>query len=93
MVLIIIIIIIIIIICRSFLFHQTRSRLFFLTQFVLVWDLLLDPEKDGGVPLIQPGDGIVRLDLFGVSVHVSVFQMCYQCLQNAKRSGSKEEKY
>ncbi len=52
-----------------------------LTELSLVRNLLLDPEQHGRVPLVQPRDGVVVLDLVGVRLHILVLQMFAQSLK------------
>ena len=56
-----------------------------LTKLVAVGDLLLDPEQNCGVPLVEPVDGVVVLDLFGEGLHVLVLQMLTKSLIDVKR--------
>ena len=64
---------------KKSLISETQTKL---AKFSFVRDLLLDPEQHRGVPLIQPRDGVVVLDLVGKSLNILVLQVFAQGLKD-----------
>jgi len=56
-------------------YEKGNGRSFYLAQVSLVWNLLLDPEEDHGVPLIKARHLVVGFHLVGKGFDVFFFKV------------------